>query len=75
MFQTFFSEIFSREDWLVTWDHVFMNEPDFMYYVLIAYLRYFRTPLMGIHKLEDFQVCSLFSLACLFIWHSLISSE
>lgn len=53
---TFFSELFILDDWLRLWDHLVSNQPSFMYYLVIAYIRYFRNALLEVDKTDDFTV-------------------
>lgn len=53
--QSFFSELFSKDDWLKLWDHLVTNQPSFFYYVLVAYLIRFRQPLLETSRLADFE--------------------
>ncbi|KAI9203502.1 uncharacterized protein BJ171DRAFT_509794 [Polychytrium aggregatum] len=55
MIQTFFSENFSKDEWLRVWDHFVTSEPAFMYHFLVAYLRSFRVSLMAITKVSDYK--------------------
>jgi hypothetical protein len=53
---TFFSELFMLEDWLRLWDHLVSNQPSFMYYLVVAYVKYFRGALLEVDKTDDFTV-------------------
>lgn len=53
---TFFSELFILDDWLRLWDHLVSNQPSFMYYLVIAYVRYFRGALLEVDRTDDFTV-------------------
>ena len=53
---TLFSELFDFDEWLRIWDHLITNEIDFFYYIIVAYVRYFRIPLLEITKVDDFRV-------------------
>lgn len=53
--QTLFSEIFAKDDWLKLWDHLITNQPSFMYYMVVAYLIRFRSPLLATHREADFE--------------------
>ena len=53
---TLFSELFSLNEWFRVWDHLISNQPAFMYYLIIAYVRYYRSPLLQLEKLDDFRV-------------------
>jgi hypothetical protein len=60
-----FSELFVLDDWLRVWDHLVSNPPAFMYYVVVAYAKYFRTALLETDKHDDFRVsCYTFSCDC-----------
>ncbi|KAI9002277.1 WD40-repeat-containing domain protein, partial [Gaertneriomyces semiglobifer] len=50
-----FSEIFLREDWLILWDHLITNEPVFMYYVIVAYLKCHKQGLLALSHQKDFE--------------------
>ncbi|KAJ3087551.1 TBC1 domain member 31 [Quaeritorhiza haematococci] len=54
-FQNLFTEILSKDEWTLTWDHCLTNDPGFLYYFLVAYLKFCRVSLMSIKKLEDFK--------------------
>ncbi|KAI8905481.1 WD40-repeat-containing domain protein [Gorgonomyces haynaldii] len=55
MLQTLFSEQFSKQDWLTLWDHLVVNQPSFLYHILVAYLIRFRKPLLETTRLSDFE--------------------
>lgn len=63
---TYFSELFILHDWFRLWDHLVSNQPSFMYYLVIAYVRYFRGALLEVDKTDDFTVINLYSLIVLF---------
>lgn len=52
-----FSEVLRTEEWMVLFDHLVSNPPSFLHFVVIAYLKYFRTALLQITSKEDFEVC------------------
>jgi hypothetical protein len=54
LMQSLFSELFSKKDWLMVWDHLVSNPPSFMYHFMVAYLMHFRRPLMQTTELKDF---------------------
>ncbi|KAJ3174752.1 serine/threonine-protein kinase HAL4/sat4 [Irineochytrium annulatum] len=53
--QVLLSEILSKDDWLKVWDHLITNPPAFMYYIVVAYIRKFKSSLMAITKVNDFK--------------------
>lgn len=55
MMQTLFSEIFAKDDWLKLWDHLVSNQPSFLYFIIVAYLIRFRSPLLETHRESDFE--------------------
>jgi hypothetical protein len=56
MLQSMFSEVLTRDAWFVLWDHVFVDLRNLPLFFVIAFLKYFREPLMKISKVEDVQV-------------------
>ena len=54
MIQSLFAEMFSKNDWLMVWDHMITNPPAFMYHFVIAYLVNFRKALLKTNQLKDF---------------------
>ena len=59
---TLFSENFTSQDWFQLWDHFLSNQPSFMMYFIIAYIRSFRTALLELEKLDDFKASFIFLL-------------
>ncbi|KAI9136457.1 hypothetical protein BKA69DRAFT_1170674 [Paraphysoderma sedebokerense] len=55
-FKSLFSDMLSKSDWLRVWDHCISNDPEFMYYFLIAFLMHFRVPLMNLVRIDDFKL-------------------
>ena len=53
---TVFSEIFTREEWLRLFDHVFSTHPGFVLAVIVAYCSCSRAPLMKCVERDDFTV-------------------
>jgi hypothetical protein len=56
MMQSLFSEVFTKPEWLILWDHLFMNSPKFMYFIVVAYLKFFRSALLPVQKERDLKV-------------------
>lgn len=54
--QPLFTSILSRSDWLMVWDHFITNGPAFMYFFIVSYLKCHRVALLGISKIDDFEV-------------------
>lgn len=54
MMQSLFSELFSKPDWMVVWDHLVSNPPSFMYSFTTAYIIHFRVALLSINDPKDF---------------------
>jgi WD40 repeat protein len=54
LMQSLFSELFSKKDWLMVWDHLVSNSPSFFYHFMVSYLIHFRRPLLRISELKDF---------------------
>jgi hypothetical protein len=52
--QSLFSEVFSKKDWMMVWDHLVSNSPSFFYHFIAAYIIHFRRSLLGIHDQKDF---------------------
>jgi hypothetical protein len=52
--RSLFSELFSKDDWLMVWDHLISNSPSFMYHFIVAYLVHYRKPLLAIQDAKDF---------------------
>lgn len=52
--QSLFSELFSKRDWLMVWDHLVSNSPSFMYHFITGYIIHFRRSLLSISSLKDF---------------------
>jgi WD40 repeat protein len=50
MLRSAFSEVLTRDEWETLWDHLFAHahDPSLLLYACVAYLRYFRGPLLGI---------------------------
>jgi hypothetical protein len=54
LMQSLFSEVFSKKDWMMVWDHLVSNSPSFFYHFIAAYIIHFRRSLLGIHDQKDF---------------------
>lgn len=50
MLRSCFSEVLTRPEWEQLWDHLITHahDPSLLLYAVVAYLRYFRGPLLGI---------------------------
>ncbi|KAI8915528.1 hypothetical protein BC831DRAFT_432109 [Entophlyctis helioformis] len=55
MMQSFFSDLFSRSDWLKLWDHLLSQPPSFMYHFILAYILSFRASLLDTRGVADFK--------------------
>ena len=55
LMHTLFSEVISKEDFLILFDHVFFHSPGFYYYCVAAYVLCAREPLLAMSRKEDFQ--------------------
>ncbi|XP_065676160.1 TBC1 domain family member 31-like [Hydra vulgaris] len=53
MLYTLFSEIMTKDEWLVVWDNLFSNHPAFMLYFAVAYLIQSRQSLFSTKLKED----------------------
>lgn len=56
MMTTLMSEVLHKGDWLKVWDHCFSQAPSFFYFVLVAFLLYQRTHLLGLSKYRELEV-------------------
>lgn len=54
LMQSLFSELFSKKEWMMVWDHLVSNPPSFMYHFITAYLIHFRRVLLGVYETKDF---------------------
>ena len=52
--QNFLSEIFSRDDWCVVWDHLFINKPVFLYFIMAAFLDVTKIACKSIKTVADY---------------------
>jgi len=52
---TLFSEVLSRNEWLILWDHIFSNPPSFLVVVVVSFLICWKIPLLKIVTKEDLQ--------------------
>ncbi|WAR11356.1 TBC31-like protein [Mya arenaria] len=55
LLETFFSEVLTREEWMMLFDNVFSNPPSFLLMVVAAYAMCARGPLMQCVELDDFR--------------------
>ncbi|XP_071092006.1 TBC1 domain family member 31-like [Haliotis cracherodii] len=55
LLETVFSEVLTKEEWLMMWDNVFSNHPSFLLMVVAAYSICARGPLMQCTELDDFK--------------------
>lgn len=58
--QTLFSEVVTKDEWLVVWDNIFSNHPSFMLYFIVAYLIQSRQALLSAKSKDDIKVRELF---------------
>ena len=56
LLETLFSEVLTRDEWLMLFDNVFTNHPSFLLMVVVAYAMSARGPLMQCVELDDFRV-------------------
>jgi hypothetical protein len=56
LLETLFSEVLTREEWMMLFDNVFSNHPSFLLMVVAAYAMCARGPLMQCVELDDFRV-------------------
>ena len=54
--RTLYSDAFMKNDWMRLFDHILSNDQTWFYYFLVAYLKYFREPLMKLTTIKDFKV-------------------
>ncbi|XXQ38449.1 TBC1 domain family member 31 [Plasmodiophora brassicae] len=50
LIRTLFTEVFTKSEWLIFFDHVVSNRPSFLLFVVAAYLKNFRGQLLGIEN-------------------------
>ncbi|CAF2035987.1 unnamed protein product [Rotaria magnacalcarata] len=55
LLETFFSEIFNRDEWLCLFDHIFSNHPSFILYIVTSYCINNRSALLRVTELDDFK--------------------
>ncbi|KAL4234370.1 hypothetical protein ACF0H5_006017 [Mactra antiquata] len=55
LLETLFSEVLTREEWMMLFDNVFSNHPSFLLMVVAAYAMCARGPLMQCVELDDFR--------------------
>lgn len=55
LLETLFSEVLTRDEWLMLFDNVFTNHPSFLLMVVVAYAMSARGPLMQCVELDDFR--------------------
>lgn len=55
MLHTLYSEILTKDEWLIVWDNVFSNHPSFMLYLVVAYLIHTRHALLTVNSKEKFE--------------------
>lgn len=56
LLETLFSEVLTKEEWMMLFDNVFSNHPSFLLMVVAAYAMCARGPLMQCVELDDFKV-------------------
>ncbi|XP_057291272.1 TBC1 domain family member 31-like isoform X2 [Hydractinia symbiolongicarpus] len=55
LLHTLFSEILTKEQWMIVWDNLFSNPPSFMLFFVVSYLIGSRQTLLSCKSEEDFQ--------------------
>lgn len=55
LLKSLFSQVFSKDSWLILFDHVLSMPILFLYYFTVAYLIHFRKTIMSLKKEEDFK--------------------
>ena len=60
LLETLFSEVLTKDEWLMLFDNVFSNHPSFLLMVVAAYAMCARGPLMQCVELDDFKVQLMF---------------
>ena len=55
MLHTLFSEILTKDEWLIVWDNLFSNDPSFMLYLVVAYLIHSRHALLTVNSKDKFE--------------------
>ena len=60
LLQTLLSEVFSKQEWCIIWDHIVMNhQQSYLYFVVLAYLIYFRVSILSCKSISEFEVTFL----------------
>lgn len=54
LLETAFSEILTANDWLVLWDHIFVNEPSFLLCAVVAFIILQKKQLLTFTREEEF---------------------
>ncbi|XP_050301171.1 TBC1 domain family member 31 [Anthonomus grandis grandis] len=54
LLESAFSEVLTTKEWLMFWDHVFINEPGFLLCAVVAFLIVQKKFIVMLNKLEDF---------------------
>ncbi|RKP18781.1 hypothetical protein ROZALSC1DRAFT_22894, partial [Rozella allomycis CSF55] len=52
--QTFFASHFSSDEWAVLMDHIISEDPSFIYYLTVAYIRYHRETFLNMKTIQEF---------------------
>ncbi len=55
LLSTALTEVLSKSDWLMLWDHVFSNSPPFLMFLLLSYLMYFRAEIMSAETMQQME--------------------
>ncbi|XP_041376206.1 TBC1 domain family member 31-like [Gigantopelta aegis] len=55
LLESVFSEVLTKEEWLMMWDNVFSSHPSFLLMLIAAYAICARGPLMQCKELDDFK--------------------
>jgi hypothetical protein len=56
LLQCMFACHFSKEQWFILMDHIIVESPDFIFYIVISYLKYHRDTLLRFTEMKDFKV-------------------
>ena len=64
LLSSFFSDVLCQKDWFVAWDHILLNEIDFIFYFTVAFLKSMRGQIFQINRSSDLKSFSQQNAAC-----------
>lgn len=56
LLESLFSEVFTKNEWFILWDHIFSNDPAFLLCAVISFNIIHRTALLALKEKENFQI-------------------